>query len=286
LHGLQQVLAMSSLAWRLYARSLNAYQQASRSGAWWCGLYEAAIRAVVPVLGWMQHVKFPERRTGGWWWIWRYRFEVLMGWYERDSEQCFRERIHPGSTVLDIGAHIGVHTRRFSRLAGVQGRVYAFEASPENVAVLRHNVTSTRFPNVEIVPAAVSDRCGTATLHLSPGHSNHSLNAGYTAETGTVEVPCLSIDAFCADRSISRVDFVKVDTEGAEPLVLRGMADTIRRNSAIQLLIEFNPAALRAGGVEPARFLDFLGTLGLRYTCVGEGEIAAHRHADLLCTRR
>jgi FkbM family methyltransferase len=283
---MQQVLAMTSLAYRLYARSLTSYQRASRSGARWCGVYEAGIRALVPVLARLKHVVFPPRETGGWWWIWRYRFEVLMGWYERDCDELFRRLVRPGSVVLDIGAHIGVHTRRFSRLAGSQGRVYAFEASPENVAVLRHNVAGGRFRNVEVMHAAVSDRCGTALLHVSAGHSNHSLNAGYTAETGVVEVPCVSVDAFCAEHGIPRVDFVKVDTEGAEPLVLRGMSETLRRNPQIQLLVEFNPRALRAGGVEPDEFPGLLEKLGLRYTSVQPEAIATDGHTDLLCTRR
>ena len=283
---------MQSLPYRFYRRTLSAYQRDSTKDATWCRIYERLIDAAVPVLRRIRHFDFPERKTGGWYWISRWRFEVLMGWYEPESEQWFQKLIRPGSVVLDIGGHLGVHSRRFSKLVGNTGRVYVFEANPENHRVLLHNLKARQYRNAEVLHSAVADRDGTALLHLSPGHSNHSLNSGYTAETGTVEVPCISVDTFCANRKIDRVDFIKVDTEGAEPMVLRGMRGTIEANPSITLLVEHNPAALRAGGVEPDEFLSLLASLGLRYDSVSEdgslgpiAELTGNQYTNLLCTR-
>jgi FkbM family methyltransferase len=283
---------MQSLLYRVYHKTLTLYLREGGSGAGWRKQYEHLIDLLVPPLSRFRRFTFPDRKTGGWYWISRWRFEVLMGWYEPETDEWFRKLIKPGHVVLDVGGHLGVHSRRFSKLVGRNGRVYVFEANPENYQILRHNLGQNRFGNAEVVYSAIAEHDGAVTLHLSPGHSNHSLNPGYTSNTGVVEVPCTSIDSFCAKRRIDRVDFIKVDTEGAEPMVLRGMQATLAANPSIVLLVEHNPAALRAGGVEPQSFLALLGDLGLRYhSLTNDGslgpvpELSGNQYVNLLCTR-
>lgn len=212
----------------------------------------------------LKSMEFPARGTGGWWWLWRWKFEFLLRWFEWDSVLWARRFVRPGMTVLDLGAHVGYYSRIFSEWVGPTGKVYAFEASPENQEILRRNLSSPRYANVEVVPRAVSDRVGIAKLFVSPGHSNHSLLSGFAAAEKVVEIPAVSVDAFLTERGIPSLDFVKMDIEGAEHIALEGMRETIRRSPRVALLVECNLAAIETRGSTPAEFLSQIEGLGLR----------------------
>jgi FkbM family methyltransferase len=255
-----------SRAHRVYTRALARYR--SENGGALQNLYRAAFERAIRVgafaLARARRIRFPTRAVGGWWSIERYRFEFLMQWTEYSSVQACRSLIRPGMTVVDIGAHIGYYARIFSELVGPAGRVLAFEAEPENFELLRRHVSGAKYRNVEVFPYAVADRVGKLLLHLSPGHSNHSLVDGYAPSKGTSEVESISLDAFLDGRGIDDVDFVKIDVEGAEPLVLAGMRNTLARSPRMAMLVEHNPVALRAGGTEPDAFARSLESAGFR----------------------
>jgi FkbM family methyltransferase len=222
----------------------------------------------VRALSRLKSLEFPTRGTGGWWWLWRWKFEFLMNWFEWESVVWARSFIRPGMTVLDLGAHVGYYTRLFSEWVGPKGKVYAFEASPENQAILQRNVSSARYANVEVVPRAISDRAGIAKLFVSPGHSNHSLLPGFTAAETVVEIPAVSVDVFLAERGIPSLDFVKMDIEGAETMALDGMRQTIHASPRIALLVECNLLSIQTRGSTPTEFLSMIEGLGLRPSAI------------------
>ena len=285
---------MSSALNRLYRSSLDLYVRKRDTGSLYCKSYERAVRWLAILLARLSGFTFPERKTGGWWWIWRWRFEALMGWYEPECAALFRRRIRRGGTVLDIGGHIGLHSRLFSRLVGPTGRVVVFEANPENVEVLRRNLRGRRYRNVEIVWSAVSNGNGKALLHISPGHSNHSLLPGYTEAAKVVEVPTVSIDCYLMKSRLGPIDFVKSDTEGADPLVIQGMTETIATSPQLGLLVEYNPAAIRCGPIQPEEFLADLVSRGLDVRVVNPDgtltdripKLTGNEYVNLFCERR
>jgi FkbM family methyltransferase len=191
-----------------------------------------------------------------------------------------------------VGAHLGFYTRIFSDLVGKKGRVVAFEPCPENLPVLQYNLSRRRYKNVQIVNKAVSSHNGQATLFVAPGHSMHSLNAGYTEEQGRINVETVSLDNFLADLQIARVGFIKIDVEGAEPMVLAGMRQLAASSPDLALLVEYNPVAMRAGGFDPKHMLTLLSELGFDYRCILEDgslvnlDPASDRVVNLACRRR
>lgn len=211
-----------------------------------------------------QHVRFPERAIGGDQWIYGWRLNFLLGRNESESLIWCKKLIHPGMVVLDIGAHIGYYTRLFSKLVKRDGLVLAFEPCPENWPVLKYNLQRLHHKNVRIADKAVSFENGKATLFISPGHSNHSLNAGYTAMQGKVEVETIALDSFLPASGVEKVDFVKIDVEGAELLVLEGMREIIKNSPNLTMLIEYNPTALQAGGYTPSTLLEMLYSMSFR----------------------
>src|SRR5262249_45761818 len=78
--------------------------------------------------------------------------------YEQTLAAMLTQHLGPGLTVIDIGAHVGLHTLMFSRRVGPSGRVLAIEASPANARLLRSHILWNDCRNVEVVEAAVGDR--------------------------------------------------------------------------------------------------------------------------------
>jgi FkbM family methyltransferase len=236
-------------------------------------------------------IQFPLRATGGEWWIYRWRLNFLIGWYEAESIELCAKHIQPGAVVLDVGAHLGYYTRIFSKLAKKSGSVLAFEPCPENYPLLRHNLSATRFQNVKIIDKAVSAQNGTATLFISSGHSMHSLNAAFTDNQGRVEVETIALDTFLTANKIDKVDFIKIDVEGAEPLVLKGMQQIVSNSPNLKMLIEYNPIALQAGGHEPLELLSTLSEMGFVSKQIfpggtlGEIHLSPGGYANLFCIR-
>ncbi len=244
-------------------RALLKAHQTGRDAPWrWKNPFETAIRVAAGALAQAQRMRFPDRRIDSWLWTARWQFEILTRWNEWESVIWCRWSIPPGAVVIDVGAHVGYYTKLFSELAGPSGKVIAVEAHPENQEILRYNLQGRK--NVEMLGIAAAASDGVATLHVSAGSSNHSLVSGYGNSQSVVTTPTRSLDSVLADRGVSQIDFIKIDVEGGEPQVLAGLARTIARSSGLRMLIEYNPAALSCGGIEPESLLQQLAAVGLQ----------------------
>jgi FkbM family methyltransferase len=139
--------------------------------------------------------------------------------------------VRPGDAVWDVGANVGVFTVAAAAAAGATGRVVAFEADVDMAALLVRSVAERRGRGAEVVviPAAVSDQSGTVRFAISGYRTAASSIEGFGRfhESGRVRVcPCWRIDDVTAWHGIPSL--IKIDVEGAENLVLRGAADTVR----------------------------------------------------------
>lgn len=249
-----------SWAHHAYQRSLRWHH--ASEGKLSCRVYERVITLLTR--GWMRATgtKFPRRAIGGWLWIWRFRFEILTGLYEWGTAWWSRRLMQPGMIVMDVGAHIGYYSQRFSRWVGPSGFVAAFEASPENVPVLKQNLRLAGRTNVDCIYSAVTDHVGQVDLHISTGHSNHSLIEGYASTGKTVAVPAITLDAYAERQGLPNIDLIKSDTEGGELAVLTGASRIIHSNPQLAMIIELNPRALPAGGHSPADLVDHIRSYG------------------------
>ncbi len=191
--------------------------------------------------------------------------ELLSERYEQETAKVLKDEVLPGMTVLDIGAHVGCHSLLAARLVGPSGKVFAFEPSPDNCVLLHKNMALNGYNNVVLIPKAVADRSGTVTFHLSPeGNDRNSIyESSRTSQLGTsVEVSTVSVDDFLEQQGWPQVHLVKVDVEGAEPLVLKGMSKLLERTRELTLIVEFAPACIRDGGFPPESFLAALASNG------------------------
>ena len=211
-----------------------------------------------------------------------FRLELLTGQHEPETRRALERLTQPGMVALDVGAHIGYHTRLLADLVGEQGRVIALEPHPNSWARLRQN-TGDRL-NVTALQLAASEAEGSAALHdyllMSASGSLHydealarqqraRMGAGDVAPRGApdfepqrYQVRTVAIDDCLDQIGIGRIDIVKMDIEGAELAALRGMRRTIADSPGLALVMEYNPAALQAFGHEPAAALAEARALG------------------------
>jgi FkbM family methyltransferase len=181
--------------------------------------------------------------------------------YEARLVGLLATEVKPGATVLDIGAHVGLHALMFSRRVGAGGRVIAVEASPANVGLCRKHFEWNDCHNVQLVEAAVADHEGEVAVTYrpdptDPGAFANSLAYDIGGETATI--PMTTIDRLCVGH---RPDVIKIDIEGAELLALRGAYETLRRSGSV-LVIAIHPDPMRALGTSPADLLAFLEGCG------------------------
>ncbi len=199
----------------------------------------------------------------------------LTGDAEPEVQEALAELIKPGQTVYDVGANIGFFTILCSRLVGPQGRVYAFEPIPQNLATLRHNVTLNALSNVTIVEKALSSSTGTAEMFVSPWSAFHSLNVegatkqdDHGPQVGEVTVQTVTLDEFVQGEGVRAPDLVKIDVEGAELIVLGGMRETLRAVKPL-LLCELHDTNLGYG--------EFVDSIDYRVRVIdGESPDLAH----------
>jgi len=196
-------------------------------------------------------------------------FLLFRGQWEETETSLFCSLVKEGMTVVDVGANVGYYTLLAARLVGRSGRVVAFEPSPDNFALLKRNVEANGYDNVVLVPKAVSDDSGTARLRLDRSSSGgHSLS-DFRGGADTVEVETISLDEYFAGHD-DRIDLLKVDAEGAEMAIFRGMQDVLARSPRLILLTEFFPRAIRSFGHRPEDYVRQLAGCGFRIHPIDE----------------
>jgi FkbM family methyltransferase len=126
-----------------------------------------------------------------------------------------------GDVVVDVGAYVGMFTVRASKLVGPKGQVVAIEPSSSNRTYLRANVSGLE--NVEVLPIAASNWVGWGKLGISGASICHSLIGEHSR---TEEVQVNTLDLALKLKSITKIDFLKIDAEGSELEILQG-AETL-----------------------------------------------------------
>lgn len=164
------------------------------------------------------HHRWPEGnvRDARWWRTWE---EWATGGGHDMHDLLFRHyQPKPGDTVVDVGAGHGGETFALASMVGRGGRVLSIEAAPDTYARLNELCAINDWPHVETIQVALSDKPG--TLRMS---SSDSWVVANIFEDGDVQVPATTLDNLCEERGITRIDWLKMNIEGAEREAIRGM---------------------------------------------------------------
>ncbi|HQG74003.1 MAG: FkbM family methyltransferase [Kiritimatiellia bacterium] len=145
--------------------------------------------------------------------------------------------VSKGDTAVDVGANIGYYLLLLARLVGSEGKVIAVEPSRENLPELKRNIAENKLSNVELHEVAAGSERGTVGFMSG-------INGRITTATATVDqVPLVPLD----DIISTRVDFLKMDVEGAEGRALAGAQELVRRWHPV-IFVEIHPHMLGAFG--------------------------------------
>lgn len=204
---------------------------------------------------------------------------------EKLMTNLFIEFLTEGMIVVDVGAHVGFYTLLAARAVGNKGKVFCFEPEPSNYALLLKNIKENSYSNVVPVQRAVTDTTGHVELFIARDSSGHSVGSHNQLQKAII-VDSITLDDFLAGRE-HPVHLIKIDVEGAEMAVLKGMKRIIDNNPGLNIFAEFNPSALRRVGFSPVEYLQMLANLGFEIRVINEQkqsfELAAASQIIRMC---
>lgn len=197
-----------------------------------------------------------------------HRYVYFFGVWEPSVTAYYKNTLRRGDVAIDIGANVGAHALLAAQLVGATGRVHAVEASPTIFQRLRRNLDANHAHNVFAYNFAVLDRSQRVQVFLHDGwnlgkttvKSSEGLKQGYTEEA-IVDGRPLSEIVPIADICAARL--IKIDVEGAEWLVIKGMRDVLpilARN--VDIIVEVTSSTFCDFGVSLKQFVAIFADYG------------------------
>lgn len=221
------------------------------------------------------------------------RVVYLTGMYEPNEFLWLNGFLKPGMTVIDAGANQGLYTLFMAPRVGPEGRVVALEPSHREFTRLTDHMRLNDIRNVTCLPLAATAAPGEATLRVAAeynaGHNTLGDFAYPTTETLRMETVAVdTIDSICEREQVCRVDFMKLDIEGAEFAALEGARRTIDDHRPA-MLIELADDALAHQGATRGDVISFLTDRGYAILYFDDGTMtwrpaAVPRSRRPLCT--
>lgn len=180
--------------------------------------------------------------------------------YEEESIMQMRKSVKKGDVVLDIGAQLGLMTKFFSDQVGVGGKVYAFEPTPSTFDLLCKTIEINNISKIATpIKKAVTDRVGEGVFNVSDTEASpaNSLSNYERIETKGIKVYLTSVDVFVKENNLDKIDFIKIDAEGAEYSVLKGAKETIAAHHP-KILLAMHPESIVNFGNSLVEIWDFI----------------------------
>ncbi|MDX3057847.1 FkbM family methyltransferase [Streptomyces sp. NE06-03E] len=211
------------------------------------------------------------------------RYIYTFGVWEPPLTKWLQRTLQPGDTFVDVGSNVGYYSLLASQLVGRSGSVVAIEASPDFHTLLSANVALNHASNVRTVSEAVSDRA--EMLHfILASSANMGANSivPYAGEAESqVDVPARPLPDILTPSELASVRVIKVDVEGAEGAVVRGLVPALERlRPDAELAIEVTPERLAKLGETAQELLDALAAHGFHpYRLPNDYEAASYPRA-------
>jgi FkbM family methyltransferase len=171
-------------------------------------------------------------------------YRQLLLWKGKSNfyKAIYLSLVKSGDTIFDIGANVGYYSWHFSHIAGRTGEVYAFEPVPDTYTALDQAINQNyRLKNVRLINKAVGEKSEVREIHSPANHQQASLGtltAGSWLDSPVMSYPVsvISIDDYVKENSVTKLDFIKLDTEGYELMTLKGAVQTLTKLSPILCL--------------------------------------------------
>ncbi len=211
------------------------------------------------------------------------------------EQQVFKSCLRSGEVMVDVGANIGTFALPGSEICE---QVYCFEPDLDNFHTLQYNIAHYN-ARIQAFQMAAGDTDSITSLYLSPESNGDHCVFPISGRT-SIAVTMTKLDTCLAH--VPKIDFVKIDTQGWEPQVIRGMSRIIQNNE-LKIMLEFDPALLQQAGTDPVAWLkemqqtftlsDISERYGhlMKFTTEYEQDLLrylhrSHRFTNLLCVKK
>lgn len=154
--------------------------------------------------------------------------------HEPINTQIISQLLKKGMTCLDIGGNIGYYVLLERKLVGDEGRIIVFEPSPRNFHYLKKNIELQNVTNISLYNFACGDKDGNATFFVNKKSNGCKVIAEGVippdSSLGTLsEVPVRILDPFIESLNLDRIDFIRMDSEGYELHIFKGLTKTLEK---------------------------------------------------------
>jgi len=214
---------------------------------------------------------------------------MYLGEYEPEQTEWVKDILKPGGKFLDVGANVGYYTTLAASLVGGNGQVVAFEPSPYAYAKLKTVLKDSKINQVRLFQSAAGDENGQLNLYLPIEKYLHSPSLVQSDKSYIpVKVDVFRLESHHALQGLKGIDLMKLDVEGFEPNVLRGMRTYLQSGRVKYLMCELNSGWLEANGSSCENLFEMIKDLGFvvrketkQATIVAPGGLV-YRYQDIL----
>jgi len=201
-----------------------------------------------------------------------YEQYMYYGCYETEVLGFCRRVVKSGDIVIDVGSNIGYMVAHFAMMAGTSGQVHAFEPVPfifQRLTLLAEAAESVGY-SLRANPCCLGDREGTVQILVPQANGNIGRNtivSGFLLPGDiieTVTAPMITLDSYFAQEQLDpeKISLIKIDVEGAEPLVIQGMRNFLSGGTRPVIICEINPQVMEKISITPQTFFGEMDGFG------------------------
>ena len=189
---------------------------------------------------------------------------VCNGEYEPAMRRALEHFLKPSSIFVDVGANEGYFSVIAAGLVGSSGKVTAVEPQRRLKTVLEKNFEINNVQGVQLFCYAISDRKGSATIHLSPNTNTGStaLHQSTRYRLPTETISTITLPDLFSLAQIEHADLVKMDIEGFEYEAILGSLELFKERRIKAIALELHPNAITKRGLDPAEITRLLESCG------------------------
>ncbi len=193
--------------------------------------------------------------------------------FEPNTLYFIHDQLRPGQIVVDVGANIGYFSLLLASIVGSVGRVIAFEPGEFAFGLLQRNCDLNKFDWLEAYSIGLAEQSGVVTFNSGPPGMEvyNSISKTHYQQTELpgsfqqVNIQVVAGDAWLQDHAVDHVDFMKIDVEGGEYAVLRGLKSMLQEHRITKLLIEVTEEMSYAFGYDPSDIITLLQSYGYNW---------------------
>lgn len=167
--------------------------------------------------------------------------EIFMEIFESETQNFYAEIVKKGMVIFDIGANKGLYSLIAASKIEPDGKIVSFEPAPKAYDALVSNILLNNFTTIYPFKVGIADKQGEVIFNICKDDAYNSIGNNPLKPIKEKQViKTISIDEFCESQNIDKIDLMKIDTEGAEELAIKGGIKTLSKDNGPLIICEYN----------------------------------------------